>query len=147
MNPIIVPPDLESLTERIIACSIAVHKELGPGLLESAYRDCLCIEFELAGLRFAAERTIPIIYRGRRIATHLRMDLLIEDQVVVEIKAVDKIHPVYIAQVITYLKLTGCPAGLLMNFNTPSLRQGLRRQNHPDIHEKKRRSGPTSERA
>lgn len=142
MSPIVVPPDLETLTERIIGCGIAVHTQLGPGLLESAYRECLCIEFELAGLGFVAEKSLPIIYRGRRIPTHLRVDLVVENQVVVEIKAVGKTHPVHVAQVITYLKLTGCPAGLLMNFNATSLRQGLRRQNHPDIHEEKGRRGP-----
>jgi GxxExxY protein len=127
MSSIIVPPDLESLTERIIGCGIAVHKELGPGLLESVYRECLCIEFELAGLRFASEKSVPIIYRDRPVSTHLRIDVLVEEKVVVEIKAVDKLHPIYTAQVITYLKLARCPAGLLMNFNAISLRNGLQR--------------------
>ena len=134
MSSIIVPTDLESLTERIIGCGIAVHKELGPGLLESVYRECLCIEFELAGLSFACEKSVPIVYRGRPVSTHLRIDLLVEEKVVVEIKAVEKLHPIYSAQVITYLKLARCPAGLLMNFNATSLRHGLQRRNHPDLH-------------
>jgi GxxExxY protein len=133
MRTIFVPPNLEALTERIIGCAIAVHRALGPGLLESAYRDCLVIELELAGLKVAREQHVPIVYRGRRIPTSLRIDLLVEDVVVVELKAVDKVHPIHHAQVISYLKLSDRPAGLLLNFNMTSLRQGLHRVDHPQL--------------
>ena len=80
------------------------------------------------------ERRVPIVYRGEAIRTKLRVDLIVDGRVVVEIKAVDRLHPVHQAQVITYLKLTGCPAGLLFNFNTTSIRQGLKRLDRPDIY-------------
>ena len=124
--------DIEPLTERIIGGAIEVHRALGPGLLESVYRECLIIELRSHHLRVEPERPAAIEYRGHRINSELKLDLLVEDFVVVELKAVERIHPVHLAQVITYLKLTGCPAGLLLNFNTTALRSGLRRLNHPD---------------
>ena len=132
------PPELESLTEKIIGCAIAVHRELGPGLLESVYRECLFIELGAANLRSEVERRLQLQYRGQPIASTLRVDLLIEGCIVVEVKAVDQLHPVFLAQVITYLKLANCPAGLLINFNVTSLRAGLRRLDHPHLYRKKK---------
>jgi GxxExxY protein len=128
---------IDELTELVIGCAIAVHRALGPGLLESIYRDCLVIELTLAGLEVSVEYRVPIEYRGQRVRDDLKVDLLIDGRVIVEIKAVDRLHPLHQAQVITYLKLTGCPAGLLLNFNTPSLRAGLKRLDHPDVYAEK----------
>ena len=132
-----VPPDLDTLTGKVIGCAIEVHRTLGPGLLESVYRECMLIELRREKLRVEIERRVPIVYRGQRIASDLKVDLLVEGAIVVELKAVERLNPVYLAQVITYLKLTGCPAGLLFNFNTTSLRSGLRRLAHPDLHPKR----------
>ena len=125
---------LDALTEQIIGCAIAVHKALGPGLLESIYRDCLVIELRAQGLRVETERQVGLNYRGQPVPTRLRLDLLVQMSVVVEVKAVDCIHPIHLAQVITYLKLAGHSVGLLFNFNSTSLRVGLRRVIHPDLY-------------
>lgn len=125
---------INELTELVIKCAMAVHSALGPGLLESVYVECLVIELRASGLGTELERRVPIVYRGEAIRTKLRVDLIVDGRLIVEIKAVDRLHPVHQAQVITYLKLTGCPAGLLFNFNVTSIRQGLRRLDHPDIY-------------
>jgi GxxExxY protein len=124
---------IDALRERVIGCGIAVHRHFGPGLLESVYRDALKIETRSAGLRVQVERRIDLAYRGEPVGQGLTLDLLVEDCLVIEVKAVERLHPVHLAQVITYLKLTNCPAGLLMNFNTTSLRSGLRRLERPDL--------------
>jgi GxxExxY protein len=129
--------DLDSLTEKIIGCGIEVHRVLGPGLLESIYRDSLAIEIGRATLRVERDRRVALTYKGERIGGDLKLDLMVEGRLIVEVKAVERIHPVHLAQVITYLKLTGCPVGLLMNFNTTSLRAGLKRLVHPDLYVKK----------
>ena len=135
-----------ALTERVIGCGIEVHKTLGPGLLESVYRECLIDELRASQMSFERERYVPIEYKGRRIRGSLKLDLLVEHSIVVELKAVESLHPIHQAQLITYLKLTGCPAGLLMNFNAPSLKTGLRRVDHPDRYRKKQDvSGPEGE--
>lgn len=134
---LIVPANLEDVTEKTIGCAIAVHRAIGPGVLESVYRECLLVELRATGIQVESERQVPIVYRGRRLATPLKMDLLVGDCVVVEVKAVEKINPVFLAQVITYLKLAEKPAGLLMNFHAQSLRAGLRRLTHPDLYTKK----------
>lgn len=123
---------VEALTEKIIGCAIEVHSTLGPGLLEWVYRECLTIELRAHHLHVETERPVPLDYKGERIRSKLILDLLVEDSVVVELKAVESLHPVHQAQVITYLKLTGYQAGLLMNFNATTLRAGLRRLTHPD---------------
>jgi GxxExxY protein len=123
---------IDELTERIIACAIAVHTTLGPGLLESIYLDCLTIELVAAGLRVERNRSVPVMYRGQRVRDDLKLDLVVEGCIVIEVKAVDRLHPVHLAQLITYLKLTGFPAGLLMNFNATTLCGGLKRVDHPD---------------
>ncbi|MGH9200034.1 MAG: GxxExxY protein [Vicinamibacterales bacterium] len=128
---------INDITEGVIGCAIEVHRTLGPGLLESVYRECLMIE--LVENRFAVERErcVPIEYKGRPIRSALKVDVLVSGILVVELKAVEALHPIHSAQVITYLKLTGCPAGLLMNFNATTLRAGLRRLDHPDRYLKK----------
>ena len=129
--------ELERLTEKIIGCAIEVHRALGPGLLESVYRECLLIELRQEDLRVESERQIAMDYKGHRVASRLRIDLLVNECIIVELKAVDHLQPVCLAQVITYLKITGYPAGLLMNFNCTSLRAGLRRVDRPDLYVKK----------
>ena len=129
--------DVEALTEMIIGCAIEVHRILRPGLLESVYRERMIIEMKRAHLHVDSERHVPIDYKAQRIGGALKLDLLVNDCIVVELKAVERLHPIYIAQVITYLKLTGYPAGLLMNFNATTLRAGLRRLDHPDRYVKK----------
>ena len=129
--------DVDALTEKVIGYAIEVHRTLGPGLLEGVYRECLIVELAAAQLGVQSERRVHLEYKGQPIRGELKLDLLIEGCLVVELKAVEVLLPVHLAQVITYLKLTGCPAGLLMNFNTTSLRAGLRRLDHPDWHVKR----------
>jgi GxxExxY protein len=124
---------LYNLTEQIIGAAIEVHRTLGPGLLESVYPDCLMIELRKRTLRFDAQRYVPIHYKGELVRTQFRVDLVVEDKVLVEAKSIDQLHPIHSAQVLTYLKLTGFPIGLLMNFNSTSLRSGLKRLEHPDF--------------
>ena len=123
---------INAVTEKVIGCVMEVHTVLGAGLLESVYHECLLLELLAAGLHVRSREPVPIDYKGTRLTHPLRIDLLVEDRVVVEIKSVERLHAVHLAQVITYLKLTGCPAGLLMNFNATTLRAGLRRLYHPD---------------
>ena len=124
---------LKGLRQRVIGCAIEVHRRLGPGLLESAYRDALIIELLLAGFDVQKERRVAIEYRGEPIGNAFRLDIVVEGQLVVEVKAVQKIHRVHVAQVLTYLKLANLPCGLLMNFNVTALRLGVRRLLHPDL--------------
>ena len=135
---------LDELRERIIGLAIAAHRELGPGLLESIYRDCLMIELKAAGVRVEREHCVSLHYRGERVSTALRMDLLVEDQLVIEIKAVERLHPIHPAQVITYLKLSGMPFALLINFNVTRLSAGLKRLVHPDLFRAYHRRGSDS---
>jgi GxxExxY protein len=130
--------ELDELTERVIGAAIAVHTALGPGLLESVYRDCLAIELRHLGIPFALEVRLPIVYRGATVRNSLRIDVLVDGRLVVEIKVVERLHFVFKAQVLTYLKISNCPAGLIMNFNAPSIREGLQRVDRPDIYAKKR---------
>lgn len=123
---------INQLTDRVIGCAIEVHRHLGPGLLESIYRECLAMELASHHVHFESERHVPIDYKGQRVRGTLKLDLLVEGCIVVELKAAEAIHSIHLAQVMTYLKLTGYPAGLLMNFNVTSLRSGLRRLDHPD---------------
>lgn len=118
----------ENLTRKIISASIEVHKALGPGLLESAYEECLCREFSLRGLEFKRQVPLPVSYKGVNLDCGYRIDLLIADEVVLEIKAVEALLPVHDAQLLTYLRLGGWALGLLINFNVPVLKQGIRRR-------------------
>jgi len=124
--------EIDALTEKVIGCGIEVHRVLGPGLLESVYRECMVLELKRQGLAVESELWVPFDYKGESIATKLKLDLLVGGCIVVELKAVERLHPLHSAQVITYLRLTGYPAGLLMNFNAVTLIAGLKRLNHPD---------------
>jgi GxxExxY protein len=107
--------------------AIEVHRHLGPDLLESAYEECLAYELGVAGLGFSRQKALPLIYKDVRLDCGYRMDLVIGDALIVEIKSVEKLTPLPEAQMMTYLRLTGIPVGLLMNFNTPTLKSGLKR--------------------
>ena len=115
------------LTEKVIGAAIEVHRSLGPGLLESAYQKCLCRELSLRRIPFVPQLILPVEYKGVRVDCSYRIDLLVDSAVVVEIKAVAAIEPVHKAQLLTYLRLGGWRIGLLMNFNVPALRNGIRR--------------------
>jgi GxxExxY protein len=115
------------ITERIIGAAIEVHRTLGPGLLESAYRTCLAAELEHLAMPFQREVAVPLLYRGLQLDCSYRLDFLVDGRVVVEVKAVTALDPIFTAQALTYLKLTGHPLALLINFNVPVLKQGIRR--------------------
>lgn len=119
--------ELNEITERIIGAAIEVHRHLGPGLLESAYEECLCYELSQSRLRFARQVHLPIRYKGILLQAAHRMDLLVEDQVVVELKATEEMPPLYSAQMLTYLRSAQKRVGLLINFNVPLLKDGIRR--------------------
>ncbi|HET8622348.1 MAG TPA: GxxExxY protein [Gemmatimonadales bacterium] len=116
-----------SISDRAIGAAIEVHRHLGPGLLESSYHACLCRELELRSIKFATRLTLPLEYKGVRIAKGYIIDLLIEDVLIVEIKSIDKLLPIHSAQLMTYMRLLNVPSGLLMNFNVPILPNGIRR--------------------
>jgi GxxExxY protein len=117
---------LNGLTERIIGCAIEVHRHLGPGLFESIYEGALAIELDIAGLKCTCQVSQPAVYKGRLLGRY-RIDSIVEDSVVVEVKSVERFDPVHAAQVLTYLRLTGLRVGLLLNFNSKLLTDGLRR--------------------
>jgi GxxExxY protein len=123
------PEETNRVTEAVIGAAIEVHKALGPGFLESIYEEALCVELALRGVRFTRQAPVAVDYKGHRIGEN-RLDLLVEDRVVVELKAVDALAPVHTAQVISYLKTTGCRIGLLVNFNVKRLTDGVRRIVH-----------------
>ena len=122
------------ITSKIIGAAIEVHRVLGPGLLESVYEHCLVRELQAEGLRVSRQLALPLVYKGETLEGLFRLDLVVEDQVIVEIKAVEALNEVHLAQVITYLKLTNLSLGLLINFNVALLKQGIRRvvKNHPE---------------
>ncbi len=121
---------LNQITEAIIGAAIKVHRALGPGLLESAYQACLAYELREAGFRVETEKPLPLIYRDVRLECGYRLDLLVEGEVIVEIKAVESLNPIHEAQLISYLKLSGCHVGLLINFNVKYLKYGIKRIVH-----------------
>jgi len=116
------------ITEQIIGAAIEVHRVLGPGLLESAYEECLCHELRLRGMSFERQRHLPVEYKGMTLDCSYRIDLLVGNTIVVEIKAVSDIEPIHEAQLLTYLRLGGWKTGLLINFNVPVLKNGIRRR-------------------
>jgi len=120
------PDERDPLTEKIIGCAIEVHRTLGPGLLEATYESALAVEFQLAGLNFQRQLMVPITYKGRPIGDH-RLDLVVENSVIVEIKSVDRFDAIFEAQLLTYLKITGLKRGLLLNFNSRLLKDGIKR--------------------
>ena len=115
------------ITSQIIGAAIEVHRTIGPGLLESTYMRCLQFELTERKLQFVAQRPIPILYKGVQLDANYRIDLLVEDLVVVEVKSLECLLPVHQAQVLTYMRLTACPAGLLINFNVAKLSDGVKR--------------------
>lgn len=119
--------ETDGLSNRVIGLALNVRRHLGPGLLESAYEECLCWELREAKLPHRRQAALPVVYQSVRLDCGYRMDLVIDDQLVIEIKAVERLLPLHEAQMLTYLRLSGFRAGLLMNFNTVALRDGLRR--------------------
>jgi GxxExxY protein len=119
--------DNDRLTERVIGFAIEVHRQLGPGLLESAYEECLCYELQQDGLAFRRQVPLPVIYKAIRLDCGYRIDLVIEETVILELKTVERLIPVHEAQLLTYLKLSGMRIGLLLNFNSATLKDGIRR--------------------
>ena len=116
-----------SITQEIIGAAIDVHRELGPGLLESIYQECLSIELTARNIDFEQQKIIPIKYKQQVIQSNFRLDLLVENKIIVELKAVENLLPIHEAQILTYLKLTDCKIGLLINFNVPVLKKGIKR--------------------
>ena len=116
-----------ALTGTIIGAAIEVHRALGPGLLESAYEECLALELADRGLRVERQTVLPVIYKGRTLDAGYRIDLLVNNEVIVELKSVQKLEPIHDAQLLTYLKLAGIRHGLLLNFNVAVLKDGIRR--------------------
>ena len=128
-----VAPHLNVITSQIIGAAIEVHRHLGPGLLESTYTPCMQYELRACGLEFAAQRALPLVYKELLLANSYRVDLIVGGEVLVELKCVDRVLPVHEAQLLTYLRLTGCPLGLLINFNVAKLVDGVKRRanTHP----------------
>jgi GxxExxY protein len=121
-----LPPDLDALVKKTIGALLAVHRELGSGMSEGVYAAAARLELNKRGIPFEAERSFPVMYSGKLLC-HQRLDLFIDQRLVVEIKSVERLHPVHVAQVVSYLRLSGARAGLLVNFNVPMLKQGIRR--------------------
>lgn len=118
---------INEVTRSIIGADIAVHRELGAGLLESVYEECMAYELTQRGMQFERQKPIPVIYRGIPFECGFRVDFLVASQVVVELKAVERVLPVHMAQTLTYLKLTGCKLGLILNFNVEQMVKGVKR--------------------
>jgi GxxExxY protein len=118
--------ELSQFTETIIGCAIEVHRQLGPGLLEQTYEAALCIELQNAGMNFVRQPIFPVVYKGQTIGEY-RLDLIVQDSIVVEVKSVERFDPIFESQVLTYLRVTGKKVGLLMNFNSRLLRDGIKR--------------------
>ena len=119
--------DINDLTGEVIGAAVEVHRILGPGLLESIYEECLCIEFDKRKISYQRQKEIPIIYKDTKLDSAHRLDIIVANNLIVELKACDSIQPVHEAQVLTYLKLTGIKVGLLINFNVPLLKKGIKR--------------------
>jgi len=122
-----VQGERDSLTESVIGLAIEVHRTLGPGLLESAYQECLCYELKAKGIAFGRQVALPVVYKSVKLDCGYRMDLVVNDRLVVELKTVEKILPIHEAQLLTYLRLSGIRTGLLLNFNTAVLKNGIKR--------------------
>ena len=119
--------DINDLTGEVIGAAIEVHKILGPGLLESAYEECLCRELELRKFLFERQKELPVEYKGVKLDCGYRLDIVVANRLIVELKACDSLQPIHEAQLLTYLRLTGIKVGLLINFNVPVLKQGIKR--------------------
>ncbi len=119
--------EIDDLTGKVISAAIEVHKSLGPGLLESAYEECLCRELDLKGISYERQKELPVEYKGVRLSCGYRLDIVVEGRLILELKSCDVLEPIHEAQLLTYLKLTGFKVGLLINFNVPVLKNGIRR--------------------
>ncbi len=119
--------EFDELSNKVIGLAIEVHRELGPGLLENTYKQCLAYELSQARIKFQMEAELPVRYKTMRISCGYRIDLLIENKLIVELKSVDEIHPIHEAQLLTYMKLAKIKIGLLMNFNEKMLKDGIKR--------------------
>jgi GxxExxY protein len=117
----------DSLTEQVIGLAIEIHRVLAPGLLESAYEECLCHELENHKIHFRRQVPLPVVYKSVHLDCGYRMDIVVENRLVLELKTVERLLPVHEAQLLTYLKLSGLGTGLLLNFNTPALKDGIKR--------------------
>lgn len=117
----------EEIFKKILDCSFKVHTALGPGLLESAYEECLCYELGKSGLNYEKQKPLPLVYEEVKLEAGYRVDILVENKIIVEIKSVDALADIHLAQILTYLKLSGCRLGLLVNFNVKHLKEGIRR--------------------
>lgn len=115
------------ISEKIIGCAIQVHRELGPGLLESSYEECLYFELRQAGLNVEKQKSLPLVYKEVKLDCGYRLDLIVENKVIIEVKSVEALNDIHFAQVLTYLKLSNCKLGLLMNFNVLLLKGGIKR--------------------
>ena len=115
------------ISEKVIGCAIEVHKSLGPGLLESAYLECLFYELQKSGLKVEKQKPLPLVYKEVKLDIGYRIDLVVEGKVIIELKSVEALNEIHIAQVLTYLKLSGCKLGLLMNFNVLRVVEGIKR--------------------
>src|SRR5580698_8454565 len=136
---------LDSITRRIIGAAIEVHRRLGPGLLESAYEACLTYELQQAGIQVERQKPLPVIYREVKLDCGYRIDLVVEDEIIVEIKAVEKLLPIHEAQLLSYLRLAKKKVGLLMNFHVPVIKNGVKRivNEFPDAAWEKRQTAQT----
>jgi GxxExxY protein len=122
-----IAPQVNHITRKIVTAAMKVHSALGPGLLESAYQACLAHELRKQGLTVATQVGLPVVYEGEKIELGYRMDLVVENAVVVEVKCVEAIHPVHEGQLLSYMRLSGIPVGLLINFYVAHLRDGIKR--------------------
>jgi len=118
--------EFSEISNRVIGCAIEVHRNLGPGLLESAYQQCLAHELCLNGIEFKAEHPLPVVYKDIRLDCGYRIDLFVENEIIIELKSVEKLLPIHEAQLITYLKLADIKQGFLINFNVTQLKEGLK---------------------
>jgi GxxExxY protein len=115
------------LSRKVVDCIFQVHKNLGAGYLEKIYEDCLCLELAEKGIAFERQFPIHVVYKGKTVSSDFRLDLVVENQIILELKAVEKLHPVHEAQIYSYLRMSGFPLGFLVNFNVPLIKDGIKR--------------------
>ena len=121
------PYERDTLTDQVIGFAIEIHRHLGPGLLESTYEECVCYELNENGIRFKRQVPLPVVYKSVRLDCGYRIDIVVEERLILELKSTERLLPIHEAQVLTYMRLSGIPTGLLLNFNTPVLKDGIRR--------------------
>jgi GxxExxY protein len=119
--------DINDFTGEVIGAAIEVHKALGPGLLESVYEECLCRELDLRDIPYERQKELPVSYKGAKLESGYRLDIVVANKLIIELKTCESLEPIHTAQLLTYLKLTGIKVGLLINFNVPVLKEGIKR--------------------